>query len=517
MSRSAKGEIDPFRVLGEKLKTTAKRPNINSYSPHEKQLEFHISNATITQYIGGNRSGKTTGGVCEDIYYAKGEHPFKRIPEAPNAIRVCASDFNVGHGQVLIPELARWCPPSLLINGSWEDSYKKEPPELRFENGSFIEFKSYEQDLVKFAGTSRDLIHHDEEPPQDIYKENLMRIIDCKGRMTLTMTPVEGMTWTYDEIYLKGKPENDSPGDSMYHIIEADMLDNPHIGEVEAQMVLSGLNSEERKAREHGQYVMVGGLIYPAFNENMHVIDDFQVPSNWSVYASMDHGLANPTSWHWHTVDPIGRIITFYEYYHNERDIGEHAVEVHKINQLLGRTPEYNVGDPSIKNRNAVSMTSVQQEYIKNGIFIILGNSDVAAGINRVRSYLRPGRDSKPMWLVTRNCEKLIWETKRYRKKKYANAKIAAIHNAPEEPIDKDNHALDDVRYFMMSRPDIKILGPKQGGLDRIGNVLKLPTSVPVSGRLANPRGQEESIWETMIVKPKYQEWQTEEIMGGEW
>ncbi len=217
-------EINPFEVLGEKLRTTARRPNINSYEPHEKQLAFHKALNTITQYIGGNRSGKTTGGVVEDIWYAKGEHPYKRIPEAPNAIRVCTVDFNYGFEKIIKPEMARWIPPSLLINGSWEDSFKKEPPVLNFSNGSFIEFMSYEQKVESFAGTSRDLIHHDEEPPQNIYKENLMRIIDCHGRMTITMTPVEGMTWTYENIYIKGQPEDGSAGDSSILIIEADML-----------------------------------------------------------------------------------------------------------------------------------------------------------------------------------------------------------------------------------------------------------------------------------------------------
>jgi phage terminase large subunit-like protein len=509
-------EIDPFELLGEKLKTTAKRPNINSYQPHEKQKEFHESESMVTQYIGGNRSGKTTGGVCEDIWYAKGEHPFKRIPEAPNAIRVCTVDFNVGLRQILLPELSRWCPPSLLRNGSWEDSFQKDPPELHLSNKSFIEFKSYEQDLVKFAGTSRDLIHHDEEPPEDIWNENMMRIIDCKGRMTMTMTPVEGMTWTYDKIYLKGKPDDGGSGDPNYLVIEADMLDNPHIGEVEAQMALSGLNKDERDAREHGRYVMIGGLIYPQFNQNIHVVDSYDVPSNWNIYASMDHGLSNPTAWLWHTVDPEGRIITFMEHYKNEMTIDEHATMYHKINTIMGRMPEYNVGDPSIKNRNAISMTSVQQEYIKNGVFIILGNNDVMAGINRVRTYMKAGRDGKPMWLVTRNCEKLIWEMSRYRKKKYSSSKVAAEHNAPEEPIDKDNHALDALRYFMMSRPDIRVLGPKNtSGLDRVGNVLKLPAAVPASGRVANPRAQER-IWETIPVAQTTQ-WQVDDYLGGEW
>jgi hypothetical protein len=160
-------------------------------------------------------------------------------------------------------------------------------------------------------------------------------------------------------------------------------------------------------------------------------------------------------------------------------------------------------------------MTSIQQEYIKNGIFIILGNNDVAAGINRVRNYMRVGKDGKPMWLVTKNCPKLIWETGRYRKKKYANSKVAAEHNTPEEPIDRDNHALDDVRYFMMSRPNIQILAPNASGLDRIGNVLRLPSAVPITGRVANPRGRE-SIWETMPVN-NVPQWQVDDYLGGDW
>jgi len=502
-------EINPFEVLGEKLRTTARRPNINSYEPHEKQLAFHKALNTITQYIGGNRSGKTTGGVVEDIWYAKGEHPYKRIPEAPNAIRVCTVDFNYGFEKIIKPEMARWIPPSLLINGSWEDSFKKEPPVLNFSNGSFIEFMSYEQKVESFAGTSRDLIHHDEEPPQNIYKENLMRIIDCHGRMTITMTPVEGMTWTYENIYIKGQPEDGSAGDSSILIIEADMFDNPYIGEVEAQLILQGLTKEELAARKSGRYVQFGGLIYGSFNENYHTVSDFKVPDNWSVYASMDHGLRNPTSWHWHTVDPIGRFITFAEHYEAEQTIDYHAMKYHQMSERLGREPIYNIGDPSIRARDKITMTSVQQEYIKHGIYIILGNNDKIAGINRLRSYLKLGPDKKPMWLIDRRCEKLIWEIKRYRGKKYLHKKVAAEHNLPEEPVDRDNHALDDVRYFVMSRPDIRILGPKESGLDRAGNILRMPTSIPPSGRIARPTWKEEM--------PDEINWTTEEFLGSEW
>jgi phage terminase large subunit-like protein len=74
---------------------------------------------------------------------------------------------------------------------------------LTLENGSQVEIRSYEQELEKFAGVPRHFIHFDEEPPYDIFKECKARLADYNGRWWMTMTPVDGMTWTYEEIFEK--------------------------------------------------------------------------------------------------------------------------------------------------------------------------------------------------------------------------------------------------------------------------------------------------------------------------
>lgn len=512
-------DLDPFSFLGERLSLSAGRPSIKAYKPHPKQIDFHISERPLKLYIGGNRSGKTTGGVCEDIWWATGKHPYRRTPEPPIRGRVIGVDFLNGISKIILPEFARWTPLSELVNGSWEDSYNKEFRTLTFANGSFIEFMSYDQDLDKFAGTSRNFIHFDEEPPESIYKENMMRLIDTGGSHWITMTPVEGMTWLYDAIYLRGLPEDGTEGSPNISVIIVDMMENPYINEVEAQFILSGLDAEERDAREHGKIVQIGGLMYSAFGKD-HVLENFNPPANWNIYASMDHGLANPTAWLWHTVDPVGRIITFAEYYKTQEPVETHAANYHAMNSLIGRVPEYNVGDPSIKNRNAQTLTSIQQDYIKHGVYIILGNNDKLAGINRVRSYLKKGPDEgslkelngKPMWVVTRSCQKLIWEMGRYRRKQWVNRKVASQNNLQEEPVDRDNHALDSSRYFIMSRPDLKLLGPDYPEIHRVGNVLKLPSVVPVAGRIVQREPPRNSATNTGSSG-----WIIDEHMGGEW
>ena len=65
-----------------------------------------------------------------------------------------------------------------------------------------IGFKSCDQGREKFQGSSLDFVWFDEEPPEDIYDECLMRVLDRNGDIFGTMTPLKGLTFIHDEIYL---------------------------------------------------------------------------------------------------------------------------------------------------------------------------------------------------------------------------------------------------------------------------------------------------------------------------
>jgi phage terminase large subunit-like protein len=59
---------------------------------------------------------------------------------------------------------------------------------------STLEFKSYDQGRRLFQGTAQDGIWLDEEPPDDVYAECLLRLMTTKGLMITTLTPLQGMT-----------------------------------------------------------------------------------------------------------------------------------------------------------------------------------------------------------------------------------------------------------------------------------------------------------------------------------
>jgi len=442
-----------FGKLAENIGAQATKPNILGFKPHPKQVNFHKSNAKTRLYIGGNRSGKTTSGVAEDIYYLRGDHPYTRVPSAPVRGRAVCVDFTYGINQILIPMFQQMLPPSLLRNGSWYDSYSAEFKLLTLQNGSTLEFMTYEQKTEQFAGTSRHFTHFDEEPPKHIYNECLARLIDTNGPNWITMTPVEGMTWIYDGIYLPGLEGKDKG----VYVIEVEMLDNPYISPQAAEDYLKNLDEDEREAREHGHFVQLGGLVYKKFHKDLHVVPSFIPPKEWEWYASMDHGYANPTAWLWHAVARDGTVVTFDEHYAAELTVKEHAHIVNEKNKAFKRIPDYIIGDPATQQRQGVTGTSIAAEYALNGVYITPGNNDVTTGVNQVNSYLgiNPATN-KPYWQITENCPNLINELPRQRWQRWASKKSQEENNPREKIHKKNDHASDSARYFFSFMPDLR-------------------------------------------------------------
>jgi hypothetical protein len=278
------------------------------------------------------------------------------------------------------------------------------------------------------------------------------------GEWIISMTPVEGMTWTYDEVYIASKT------DPNIAVVEVDMTDNPHVSKTEVDAFLSGLSKDEREARVHGKFVQIGGLVYKMFDGDKHIIDPFLPSRDYLHFAMMDHGFNNPTAWLWGAIDKDGRMFIYDEHYESGQIVSYHAQKVHEINRSHGFEPAYNVGDPSIKAVDPITGTSVQLEYQDYGISIVPGNNDVKAGINRI-ARLFTGINESPLLYITRNCVNLIYELPRLRWATWATRKAIFDKNKKEEQHKKNDHACDALRYGVASRPQVEdsISVPKDG------------------------------------------------------
>lgn len=488
----------------EQVRLRTKVPDIRKYKPHTKQLKFHSSIKKRKLYLGGNRSGKTVGGVVEGIWRAVGRHPYR--PElnklVPTRGRVVGVDLTHGIDQIIIPIYKQWCVSTDLRGGSWESAYDKSARVLNFANGSTIEFLSYDQDTDKHAGTSRHWIHFDEEPPKNIYGEGLARLVDTNGDFWVTMTPVEGMTWVYDDLY---EQNVDNP-DGKVEVLEINTFENPYLTQEGIENLIGGIDADEAATRVGGKFIQVGGRVYKNFDETPGSLQVLAEPitdpykmfpaSHWLWMMGLDHGLNNPTAVVWVAFDRNGFAVQFDEYYHAERTIDQNARAIKDMCREHGRMPDILVADPSIINRNAVNGLSIQEEYQKYGLSFMLGNNDVKAGIVRVRKYFNefdyvstplnrpvifggpePGTNIREFKLdpkdsrfcryrISPHCVNTRWELKRYRWKTYANKKLAFERNAYEEPNKKDDHLCDAIRYVIMQQPDPTAGDPEKSQLD---------------------------------------------------
>lgn len=415
---------------------------------HEKQMLFHKCQKRNRWVFGGNRSGKTECGAVECIWLARGIHPFRKNKKCVNGWVVSVSrqvQREVAQSKILHYLNPDWIVDVCMMEGKKEGYENGIIDYIVIKNlsglNSKIYFKSADQGREKFQGASLDFVWFDEEPPEDIYYECLMRVFDKKGDIFGTMTPLKGLTWVYNEIYLNDKNNPEVWCENMT------WEDNPFLDKSEIELLTSTLSESELESRKYGRFMSSGGLVYSEFDENIHVIEPFDVPLSWQDNISIDPGLNNPLSAHWYAVDYDGNVYVIAEHFEAKKDVVYHAEKIKEISNKLNWHRASNgmistLIDSAASQRTLAAEKSVVELFYDNGI---LANPKVDknlfAGISRVKSYLKNAEGNAKLFIF-KTCTNLIREFKGY------------FWGKGDNPIKKDDHALDELRYYIVSRPE---------------------------------------------------------------
>ena len=438
---------DELRILEE---VRAANP-LEAYVPHVKQVLFHNSTQDLKVFLGGNRSGKTTAGIVDDLIQALDERQvpdhlkgFKRW-SPPFYCRIVTPDLGQTLDQVVLQKIREWCPPGALQGGSLDKAWDQGLRVLRFENGSWFQFMSNDQDLDKFGGAALHRVHYDEEPRQAIRKESLARLIDYGGDEVFTMTPLLGMSWMYDDVWTPHQ-QGRLTGAT---VVVVDMDDNPHLDQRTKERVLAEYSPEERAARKSGLFVHFAGLVYEEFSED-HVRPALShVPDGVEVFGGIDPGIRHMAAVVLCYLDHEDNLVVFDELALQGHTISEVCKEIELTLSKWEVKPRWWVIYPASRNKNNQTGRSDQMEFADHGIFTSPGQNAVRPGINRVKERLRAQKLH-----ITSDCPELISEFKKYR---WSTPKRSE-DDAREKPVKRDDHLLDALRYVVMSRP----LAPKE-------------------------------------------------------
>lgn len=444
--------IDRIRQIEtEQFKRTAK-DNLKGYNKgkkrHLKQIAFHKCKKRNRWVFGGNRSGKTECGAVETVYLARGIHPYKKNIKDSSGWVVslsCQVQRDVAQAKVLHYLNRESIADIVMLSG------RKGSPQYGvidyiivknvFGGTSKIGFKSCDQGREKFQGASLDYVWFDEEPPKDIYEECRMRVFDKKGQIFGTMTPLKGLTWVYEEIYLNNNNNPDIWCENM------EWADNPYLSKKEIKLLTQSMSDGQLSSRRYGNFSEGAGLVYPEFNPDIHIIEPFKLPKEWQDNISIDPGLNNPLSCHWYAVDFDGNIYVVAEHYEAGKDIIYHSQKIKDISDKLEWKRDcsnriFALIDSAAGQKTLSSVKSVAELFYDYGISVNMRvNKDIFSGIARVKTFLKNG-EGKTKLFIFKNCVNMIREIKGY------------FWGEGDVPKKRDDHAMDELRYYIMSKPE---------------------------------------------------------------
>ncbi|MBQ2955684.1 MAG: terminase family protein [Clostridia bacterium] len=457
-ARDKEALLREAEMLSGELERRHREDKLKYYRPHEKQLAFHRCMKNNRWALGGNRTGKTESGAAECAWLARGNHPYREVRGPMNGWVVSLTaemQRDVAQKKLMSYLNPAWIKGIRMREGRADDPEGGIIDYIQVESVhggvSTIGFKNCAQGREKFQGTSQDFIWFDEEPPEEIYLECLMRTLDNGGLIFGTMTPLKGMTWVYNTIYLN---EADDP--EVWYVTMS-WEDNPHLSPEAVRQMKQALSEEELSSRKDGRFVSVSGLVYGEFDERVHVIDPFDIPREWQDMISIDPGMTKPLSCHWYAADHEGNVYVVAEHYRAGLSIEDHMEAIERISKGLewkrdgsGRLTA--LMDAAADQHTLQAEKSVAELFREMGLNVNTRvNKSKWAGIQRVRQYLkkRPCFDrerwpeGKPGLFIFSTCPMMIREIKQYRWKADGEA---------DEPVKKDDHAMDELRYYLMHR-----------------------------------------------------------------
>lgn len=175
-----------------------------------KHCEFFAAGTEHTEraFMAANRVGKTVVGSYEAAVHLTGEYPHwwtgRRFEKAVDGW----AGSDTGETTRDIVQLALMGPPSDYGTGAIPHrsiigfSMRKgvtdavDTVRVRHKGGgtSTLGLKSYDQGREKWQGTARHFIWLDEEPPESVYDEALIRTMTVHGLMMVTFTPLKGLS-----------------------------------------------------------------------------------------------------------------------------------------------------------------------------------------------------------------------------------------------------------------------------------------------------------------------------------
>lgn len=463
LDRLIKKEKILLKEKDEVIKGIEKKRKIEFFKPIEpyqtKILEYLHAGKKVITLQGANSIGKTVLGVNIIGSACLGIQPWDKRETVWGRkfvkCRILCSDWEKHAKDVIVPKLKEWLPlgeyttskNNLGIESSWE-----------FKNKSTIEIVTGKQDTRDLEGWDGDIVWADEPFQRDKFvallrglrkaKENLEDDDPEMGIFLITMTAVKE-PWMLDDI-VRNTHKN------YASVTEIPMYLNPYLSKDYQETYEASLKENEKIPRIQGGWLNLFGLIWPGFKPDIHLIDDFKIPTDWPVVPFIDFHPKTPQAISFYATDPQERwYVIDEEWKHfSPEETADYIIRA-KISN--GWRIEEAFIDPLSKGDTAYmknrfgdkpdSFNIIKERLWRHGIELSSFSRDKASGILNIEKMLM-GPNKMPLLFFFRSLtnkikdEGHVWEIQRW------------IYDENQDPRDENDHFMQCL--YAMSLSGIK-------------------------------------------------------------
>ncbi len=235
---------------------------------------------------------------------------------------------------------------------------------------------------------------------------------------------------------------------AQWAYIPATLDDNPYLDPsyVKSLAVLQPWRYQQLR---HGDWDAIAGMFFHHWNGAKHVREvEIREPKAAQWYRALDWGFHDPCVIGYFVALPDGHYHCVAELKLKETLIVDVVKEVQALDRSLGLpTPVSAVrtyADPATRQRGGQTGESIAETFAKCGMPLIPSVNERVNGWMRVQALLKDAADGIPFLTFAPECK--------YLRRSMASA--ISDEKAPDD-IDQsmDDHGLDMIRYFAMSRP----------------------------------------------------------------
>ena len=247
--------------------------------------------------------------------------------------------------------------------------------------------------------------------------------------------------------------------------IPARLSDNPYLSQAgDYEAMLLSLPEQQRRQLLDGDWDIKEGAAFTEFDRHVHVIEPFDIPSNWVKFRACDYGYGSYSGVLWFAVAPNEQIVTYRELYVSKvlaTDLADMILDLEAEDGNI----KYGVLDSSLWHKRGDTGPSLAEQMISQGCRwrpSDRSRGSRVAGKNEIHRRLQIDEFTEEPRLV------------------FFNTCTNTISQLPSIPLDKKNpedvdtksedHLYDALRYGIMSRPRFSIfdydpMGRPGGGM----------------------------------------------------